>query len=153
MKKERHFNKESGKRETCVGKENKLSTKELAAFLLSKKQNLSSDKCRCGAKKAPGFERCYPCFKRSQENMTWGEKNQAAQKRKYSPNRKNRRKSEIIDQYLYPLDKISKPNEEQYRMKAKTILRKAFNPLSALSEDLNKEEVTESILNDLESFE
>lgn len=138
--KDKRYNRETGRMESCVGKDNKLTTEELAQFLLSKKQNLASNKCRCGANKAPGFERCYPCFKKTPSGKSWGQKNQDRQKKKYSPNRKNRKKSRIIDQYIYSLDKISPPNEEQYKMKAKTLLRKAFNPLSALAEEIEKED-------------
>lgn len=138
------YSKNSNQMVTRVEDKYKFSTEELAAYLKRKRIISNSVTCDCGSKKTPGFMVCYHCFKRGKhlEKSSSGAKNQEAQKKKYGPNRKNRKKSKIIDLILsrnasLPLSRLSKPNDPQYCIAVKTILRsKSKNQLQQLADEL-----------------
>lgn len=157
-RKKRYFDKDGRKKK---GDKPFLSSSELAQLLKEKEEKKESTSCpACKKFKKPGFSLCYKC--QEIKNMLYeqrrgnpkstGLKEQEKMKRRFGPNRKNRKKSRIIDNYILSLDGISPPNVPQYQASVKTILRK-LSPLHALADEVKEaSEQLQSVFKELEEF-
>lgn len=137
----------------------RLSSSEVARILREKERKQESTSCpSCKKFKKPGFKLCFKC--QQIKNMLYdehkkspGARDQEKMRKRFSPNRKNRKRSYLVDRFMMEsLSKCSKPNDAQYRMSVKTILRK-LSPLHSLADDVKEtsEEVAR-LLSKLEKF-